>query len=64
MVGHEAIRHNMHRFSRDKVAKLSQKVEIVLPLKKDGLAVVAAIVEMVIMPWLERSLATWHRLVC
>jgi hypothetical protein len=38
----------------------AQKVEIVFPFKKDEIAVVASIVEMVVMVGLKLKMATWH----
>jgi len=42
-------------------AHQAQKVQVVFPFKEDGIAIVTAIVEMVVMVWLEREIPTWHR---
>lgn len=36
------------------------QIKGVFPLKEDGIAIVAAIVEMVVMIWLKREIALWH----
>lgn len=50
----------MHRFFSDKVTKLFEKIEVVLSLEKNILAIVASVIEMVVLPWHQVALRSRH----
>ena len=60
MIGHQAIGQQIKRLFNQMSAHQAQKVQIVFPFKKDEIAIVATIVEMVVIIWLERKIATRH----
>ena len=59
MGGHETIGQNVHVLAQILLDVL-QEVEIVLPLEEDRLAVVAAVVEVIILVGEERCFAAGH----
>ncbi len=61
MVGHQAVGVDVQGAVDKVVAKAAQEEEIVFAFEEDFLAVVASIVEVIILAWEKLRLAPWHR---
>jgi hypothetical protein len=60
VVWHQAVGQHIERILDQVAPKLPQKMQIVFAFKENSLAIVASVIEMIVMSWRKVDLTTGH----